>query len=607
MKIKTIIGLCVGVVLLAGASTRACSMSPSPYFSRPSYVDPEYRAPNYAYERYGRRWMFELVLRQYVTLESSIMANRDSIAREASRRDELPLFTYYELGAKRFQEADYQGALAIFERLGGTENLSAVFSDNLKREGNYSWVHEASAYMIGRCQLIIAQNDWNGYSSPVKTVNQDMLMLADSSYRRYMSEFPDGLYANSARNLRRRIYFLSGRQALLDSELKQRILEQFPATGTLIMGRSVKRNEIEEFENYFHGEIDFVADSPMLIAFSLLGDDRPTLQDMTALESRERDFANYPGLFQYVRELGLYRLERYQELLDKTPETPLVDTVRWLSTELLRVRAFEKIQNHQLASNVLEQMHKVRPEDAVEVEMACLKLNSGDGLWLYTDRSPIVSERNLSAFATAGLSDGDLETGVERSDISGNRRHILVSELARRYALSWRFKALEKLLEGSEVWPLSSAKTIIATLASNPRDVQALVDMGELLGKYQVNPFGFIGSDNMFHGIYDPSSDLPKCEPCRTFRDRVASYTPPMTLFVSAAEISRRSRIRSDAEAKALHYIVLGGRSGPRSTQFAWKQYADDETIARSKAAFKRLHKLYKDSPWAAKTPYYFK
>jgi hypothetical protein len=80
-----------------------------------------------------------------------------------------------------------------------------------------------------------------------------------------------------------------------------------------------------------------------------------------------------------------------------------------------------------------------------------------------------------------------------------------------------------------------------------------------------------------------------------------------MWFFFRVVEIARSSGEKSEAEAKALHYIVIGGRSGPWLSRSAWKYDGDSTTLAESKAAFARLHSEYRESPWAAATPYWYR
>jgi hypothetical protein len=599
---------CLVGAAFGGSAVLACMPSAGSYFNVPSYIDPDYRTPLCSEIRYNRRLNFGVILHQYAKFESGPRGSQDSSARETSARNEPKSYFEYQKGAEYFRAEQYDSALAAFTRLRSTADSGATSPGRSSSEAGYSWVREASSYMIARCQLIIAQNSWDGYSDPIRAVDQGMLLFANSNFRQYLQEYPNGIYASSASHINRKIYFLSGRQELLDEELKRVMLELFPASGTVLPDRLVDMGVVEEFQDRFHGQVDFAYDSPILMAYAWLGSEQPKPQDLTVLELREQVFSAYPGLFRFVRAQGLYRLGRFQELLEKTVEEPPVKSGLWLSTQLLRVRSMEKTGDSSSALAALEKMHAVSPEDQIDVEIASLKLNTGDGLWLFSEESPVSKEWNLRAFALSGLSDRELEAGIDRSDIPGHNRQILADELARRYVLSGRFKELSRLLDSVQVDILMPVKVAIAALAANPRDVRALVDVGELLNAKSIGPKSYFDGLGTVRWVCPPFFDLPQCEPCRSVDERVANYTPPMWFFLSAVKIARSSGEKSEAEAKALHYIVIGGRSGPwmdRCT-WNWSKYTDS-SFATSKRAFARLHHIYKDSPWAAATPYYYR
>jgi hypothetical protein len=511
-------------------------------------------------------------------------------------------------GAEQFNAEDYKGALEIFSGLKTTIGTHKGWLTKIFGKEDYSWVREASCYMVARCQLIIAQDEWDGYNNPIRVVDQSILMAADSSFRQYLKDYPDGIYASSAQNIRRKIYFLSGQQSILNQELRQAMLERFPASAEFVPGSSMNNGIIGEFLHYFDGAVDFANDSPMLIAYALLGRQKTDTQEVKALETRKNDFSAYPGLFRYLRAVGLYRLDRYQELLEKTPEESPNNSKIWLSTQILRARVFEKLGDDKAALDVFEKMHSVSPEDALDIEIAALKINKGDGLWLFTDKSPINHEMNLRAFATCGLSDKELEAGVAMNEITGIKKQILADELARRYILTDRFMEANNLLKKIQATIFSPIDTVIEKLAKNSQNIAGLVEMGEFIYNCYITPSSTL--DNLFvhTGVDNPVGQLQRCEPCKNFGERVASYTPPLSFFLKAVETSKNKKKKSESEAKALHYIVMAGRDGHYHEQCAWGfAWADSVIIAGNRDAFIRLHKLYKNSSWAEATPYYYR
>ncbi len=605
---KKYILFCLVIAILCLNPGHACIFSPDPYFHMPSYIDPDYITPDYAEARYGRKTTLGMILDHCDHRESEQDSTSDVQLRELSAKEEPEAYLAYEQGAGLFQARDYMPALEIFAQLKNTPEPEQGWWAKLFGRKPHSWVKEASSYMVARCQLVIAQKNWSGYRGSLRMIDPNMLKSADSSYHRYLDEYPNGIYANSARNIFRKIYFLSGEQMQLDRALRKAVLEQYPIAGNYSPDKPVNEDIIKEFMNYFRGKIDFAHDSPILCAYEWLGHQKPDPQDMTELEAREKDFAVYPGLFRYVRALGLYKLERYRELLDKTPEKPVADTMLWLSVQILRARAFARLGDETASMNLLEKMLTVSHQDEIEVEIASQVLNRGDGLWLFTDKSPITKINYLRTFALYGLTDEELESGIATSEISGEKQRILADELARRYILSGRFKELVRLLDEKLALIFSQIKPVAESLAVNPRNVEALADMGEFLLEKNINPRSLLERLNNEDWTGDPWADLRRCNPCHDFGERIKDYTPPISFFMSVVEISKSLNKKSEAEAKALHYIVQGGRQGDRAYRCTWKNpYNDDTVLTRSKNAFERLHKLYPDSPWTKATPYYYK
>jgi hypothetical protein len=253
-------------------------------------------------------------------------------------------------------------------------------------------------------------------------------------------------------------------------------------------------------------------------------------------------------------------------------------------------------------------MHKVSPEDALDLEIGYIKLNSNDRLSLFNDTSSINSVKNLQVFALFGLSDRELADGLTMPKITKDRRQVLVRELARRYILSRRFKELAQLLDTEKVSIFSPMITHIKKLAENPEDINALVAMGEFLYEQYLTPYAFFSDTNFSQWASYPFTDLElKCEPCQNWDERTATYTAPIWFFQSAVKSAMRSKKKSELEAKALHYIVMGGKVGYHESRCTWDNTGIiDSTFLTDQEAFTRLHKLYKNSEWAKKTPYYY-
>lgn len=607
------------------------SFGPAPaFFNLPGYIDPDYKMHEYSEILYDQHSKFRIILRELYSDNKDFQSfdtndtkdlgpQLDAEARAKSQQQEMEYYTRYLSGAQKFHDRNYKEALSIFEDI---KDDQGTWLSSLLKTRSYSWAHEASTYMIARCKLVMAQNNWDGYSNPLATVDQRLLSEAEAAYKSYIEEYPDGLYTDSARNIQRKILFLSGNQAGLDRELKAIMAQEFPASVKHDVKKAINFNIINEIKNLFRGDVDVTTDSPLLIAYIWLGDKPLNQKDILLLEGRKDDFMPYPGLFQYLRALGLYRLKDYQGLVNKTAELSITANKLTLSTGLLRARAFVQLDQAEEALKIYTKMHEVlvkdalsddpledKTEDAIELEIAHLKLNQKNVIWLYSDQSPLVIKKVLAAVAQYGLSDDEIEKGLDDPHIMGDKRGYLIDELARRYLLSKRFKKLSKLLsQDQESVVFSSIKPAVKVLAQNSGNDQALADIGEFLYQNSITPtlnLGGIDTELWDENALDEL--LVNCEQCKAFEERRKLYEPPINFFRAVVDNAKKSGKKSEAEAKSLHYLTRCGRQGGEYQYLCqWTVTWGNSSDSTSKDAFMRLHKLYKKSRWTQKTPYYY-
>ncbi len=398
-----------------------------------------------------------------------------------------------------------------------------------------------------------------------------------------------------------------GKRDLLDIELKKAVKEHFEMSSTLPQISLNRLNIIAEFIRLFRGNIDIAKDSPILCTYKLLESEKPDSQDIILIQNRKSDFTDYPGLYEYCQTLGLYKMDSYQELLEIELQDPVSDTILWLSTQLLRTRAYAKQGDTLKALITLIRMHEISPEDAIEVEIATLMFNNDDGLWLFTDNSPIKNYSNLRIFALYGLTDKELKLGITKTEISKKKRKMLADELAQRYLLSGRYEKLNYLIDNNLSSIFLPIKAISERLVTNPKDIKALADMGEYLFKNKIRPHKSFGVKYFNRWTGSPDADLPNCKPCQNYYERTELNTPPAYLFLNIIDIAKKQKIKSEAEAKALHYIVVGGRNQFTKGECFWsRSFEKNENSISNKDAFIRLHKRYPKSPWTKATPYFY-
>lgn len=525
----------------------------------------------------------------------------DAKARASSMEYESKNYAAYLEGAEKFNSQNYAEALEIFVKLSAS---SQSFKDKVIKlfKDNYSWVREASTYMVARTLLVMSQDKWDGYSDPLKLVDQQMLSKADAAFQHYLKEYSQGLYASSALNIKRKILYLAGNQKKLDEELKlmmSKILNHAPAA--ISVNDYTIQDVINEFKYYFKGDIDVACDHPMLITYKLLNYEIIVkLEEVENLKNREQDFALFPGLFKYLYSLGLYNAEQYARLL-AISEEPLTDDLLSKSTTVLRARAFAKLNRNEEALKAFTELYKLTNEDILEGEIADLELNMGNGIGLYATSSPLKREKNLRAFALR-LTNNELEKGINLKDVTGDKRQYILEELIRRYLLSRRFKELSLLLNFEvNLGKFENIKPTVLKLADHDNDPHSLVELAEFLYQNYITPQdSLIDPDPYTEG--NILSDIKQSK--ELFEERTKNYEPPINYLRIALRAFELKGKYAESEAKALHYMVECMHGFERHQRCTWSRELHDYT--EGKKAFRKLHKYFKNSPWTAKTPYYY-
>lgn len=135
----------------------------------------------------------------------------DSLSQNAGLSPSAREFTDYLTGAKAFYKGDF--------------DLATASLGKLDKAGN-PWLREAARYMAARILLNKAQVGafaaLDGAAQP-KVVDSASLAASEAGFKNYLSAYPTGRYAASARGLLRRVYWLAGDQTRLSAEYGWRL------------------------------------------------------------------------------------------------------------------------------------------------------------------------------------------------------------------------------------------------------------------------------------------------------------------------------------------------------------------------------------------------
>jgi len=561
-------------------------------FHQPHYIDPEFRQDfnSVDEESYNKNTQFRFILQSLARKPQIPPYKNDSEARKLSQKKQPGQYTEYRKGVEKFNQASYEEALNIFS--------------GLKQSGS-GWAREASTYMIARTQKNLAEKNWDGMwyaienneSSPAEMINQTVLQQAKRSYEIYLEEYPHGLYANSARNIKRHFLLLSGSQDEYNQAIIQAIAEQGP---------HASQDLLDEYSNHYKGNFAIAKDTPpLLIAYNLIHHDGANQADLATLKSREQDFINYPGLFSFLRALTLYKLNEYQTLLSQTPKMPLSNTPLSISLEFLRYRAEFNLNKNEEALASLIKIHTIMPDDSsIERHLALMKIKENQALWLFSNKDFIHDKEKLALFAQYGLTDTDLLRGLTMQDISKTNHRILAEELAQRYLLNRDYAKLISLLEQyPEITAYNSIRPDILALIKDINNAFALLQIGTFIYHHYV----FAGAPDMQDPYYGPDARLNELFTTeetlkKIFLERTRNYVPPVWYYKKALQLIQAFSISSSIEARALSYLAKCPRYLEDRQRCTWGEKID----YNPKFYFDLLHNKYKDSEWAKKTPYWY-
>jgi hypothetical protein len=564
----------------------------------------------------NRRYYFELILNTYhITqdvpdtrtpnfpyYETDCTTNHrmDLKYRILSHFQEPELYNRYQQGAKLFNESKYG---ASFNKADSTQSaleiFQALYQDIPPKP--YSWAREASSYMIARAYLVLSQQNWDGYSTP-DAVDQTLLNQAETAYKNYLEDYPKGLYAHSAHHIQRKIAYLKGDQEALTKAIKQDIFDDFSKPYDGIEPRySPAISELRYIETPV---LDMQQDHPFVILNMMFKGVSLSNQDLQILKSREGDFKDYPDLFDFTYALGLYQMKRYQDIISFTQDLPTTGSVMKSNIALIRAKAFLKTQNYAAHEDLLKTLIHEHPIDlGLQLQFIALKSQFEKNITAIIQKdAPNLNAELLAKTLEFGFTEADLEQSLLMTDIAPEKQTLLGQHLLRRYILTKQFAKADALLAAYSALKSSHPIDAIHNLSKNAKDPKSLLKLAQWIEDNTDNN----NAEKIIYKNYLTDMDLALiktfCVSCESYPKRYALYYPPIHFYTEAAQILKDTGQKSETEAALLSHIAKCG-----ATHYVMAcSWDKDSPKDQSKLAFQRLHKLYKDSEWAKKTPYYY-
>ena len=225
-------------------------------------------------------------------IPSNILSNISSPSQTSKE------FSLYLAGAGAFYEGKYDEALSRFNELKSAQN---------------KWVSETSTYMIGRALINKAQtgayDPLDGTATP-KVTDKGSLNLSEKALGDYISKYPEGRYAASARGLMRRVYWLGGDKAKLSNEYAWQLANmRSPQANTIAI------DLVQEIDAKLFMPGNFDSHDPYLLAIQDLmkmrsGGDLKAEFSSSNLDSQAAYFKGKEDLLNYLRAAQTYYVSK---------------------------------------------------------------------------------------------------------------------------------------------------------------------------------------------------------------------------------------------------------------------------------------------------------
>ncbi|CUS45101.1 MAG: hypothetical protein V4610_08395 [Pseudomonadota bacterium] len=312
-------------------------------------------------------------------------ANADAGVADRVKSTTGKAFARYLQGANAFYGGDYDIAAARFASLHGADQ---------------PWLRETGDYMLGRVEVNRAQVnafDEYGYPKPAAQADTRVIAAAEAALHAYLSAYPRGLYAASARGLLRRVYWLGGRDDRLVAEYAALFAQGGVDGGALA----------DEIDNKLLPRLK-IADTtdPILLALldlarmrdnegNMLGSSDAPPITLAELEAQRDRFAASPALFTYLLAAHAYFVQGKPEaVLKLIPDAARQADFSYLqfSGQMLRGAALDAVKDRNARGFWIEMLAGAkRPfqRPAIELALALHDERAGALDGLFASGSPL--------------------------------------------------------------------------------------------------------------------------------------------------------------------------------------------------------------------------
>jgi len=539
--------------------------------------------------------------------KSASAAPEDPLAGTAQASPAAKDFAAYLTGAKQFYDGAFDPALAKFGGLAKAQN---------------AWLRESARYMSGRTLLNKAQigafADFDGLAEP-KVTDKASLAAAETEFKSYLLAYPSGRYADSARGLLRRLYWLADDKARLSAEYGSRMLHAADARanpGVVDLAQEIDAKLLSAAKVESHDpNLLAVMDLMRMRRVEEKAPDFPAAE----LEAQAGDFAGREALFSYLRAARAYYVDgdvaMTLRLLGAQKPGPLSPPYLAFSREALRGQAlmargvFPEAAEHwrgllplaaqpwqkeaaelglAMSWERAETLNKVfLPETRVaspRIREILLRHAAGPILlrMAIADPQAIPAERRLARFVL-------LYKEATRGQYAGFLRDYAPGELTKDGAET----KLGELATKASIflWPGASApyacpelKTVVTDLAANPRASSSLLCLGEFVRTSDLDAYEFDrpergelgGAKSIFPGEAFSRGEIYKrliADPATPDRDKAYALYRAIHCYAPAGINGCGGKDVDKAQRKNWHELLksrYGSTSWAKSQKYYW-------------------------------------
>lgn len=492
------------------------------------------------------------------------------------------------------------------------------------------WVKEAARYMQGRVELNAAQavsfGDWGEFNPD--GVDRSATTRAKAAFAAYLSAYPSGRYAASAKGLQRRVDWLSGNLKGLGAAYEAML-------GVVTPGSAAEATLIEEIDNklLMATGAEKAIDTPLLLAtYDLMRMRAGSVSELVdyswgpppiteqELAAQEGVFRNHPDLYQFLRATySFYVGGNAQDVIARIPDNSVSTSHSALdfSRQILRGQALAALKDsgeeafwrrliggaggyyqrptaelglalHWEKAGALGKIFAAdSPVQESMIRKILIENSAGPDILRATAKSTTrpAGERDFALFTL-------LYKQLSRGMYSGFLADLpLVPRGADKESGLWDLKGSNPIPVGlfttgavSQHYTCPALAETVGRLARNAKDAKGLLCLGEF---YRLNGFDYFGGGELEKGALGTfASQFPgKAIP------RAALYNTVMADPAAA---------RADKAYATYRAVMCYAPSGNNTCG------GDDVPESRRKAWFDTLKRQYGDTRWAKELKYYW-